>query len=115
MSRTTSRTLATASDNATLVRAGDVRFVGYNIINTSASPRHVKLYDKATSPNSTDTPFLTFTVPGNSELSSVEVAGSAGLRLNRGLGFRITANLPDNDNTAIGAGEVLCQLVWEVA
>ncbi len=114
MSRTTSRTLSTASDNATLVRSGDTRLIGYNIINTSASPRHVKLYDKATAPNSSDTPFLSLTVPGNSDLQDM-IGGDAGLRLNRGLGFRITAGLADNDNTAIGAGEVLCQLVWEVA
>ena len=113
MSRASNRLLAAAPVNATLVRAGVTRLIGYNIIIASASVRYVKLYDKATAPANTDTPFLTIMIPANSD--RVFDFDGAGLRCNLGLGFRIVAALVDNDNTAVAASDVLCQLLWEAA
>ncbi|MFN8831387.1 MAG: hypothetical protein ACK50Q_16105 [Labrys sp. (in: a-proteobacteria)] len=113
MSRTTSRITSAASDNPTLIRAGDTRLAGYNLVNTAANTRYVKLYDKATAPNNGDTPFLTIAIPAGSTVD--HMFGKAGLRLNNGLGLRIVAGLPDNDSTAVVSGDVLAQVIWERA
>ena len=113
MSRAVHRYVSTATVNATLFRAGGTRLVGYNIINTGAAARYIKLYNRSSAPSQTDTPLLTIQVPANTDVE--EMLGDAGLRFDAGLGYRIVAGVADADNTAIGAGEVLMQLIWENA
>lgn len=96
---------STASTNSNLVRgsAGNL----YNILatNTSASPRYLKIYNKATAPTvGTDTPILTITLPANS-FTPIHF-GAVGYRHSLGIGIGITANAADNDTTAILANEV---------
>lgn len=93
---------AAASDNATLVKAGNIflsRATGYN---AAAAARYLKLYDKATAPASTDVPRKTLYLPPTSAFS---------LDMNDffvlGLGYRITVGSADNDTAALTAGDIL--------
>lgn len=113
MARAVHRYTSAATVNATLFRAGATRLVGYNIINTGAAARYVKLYNRSSAPSNADTPILTIQVPAGADVE--ELLGDAGIRFEAGLGYRIVAGVADADNTAIGAGEVLMQLIWENA
>jgi hypothetical protein len=93
---------AAASDNATLIQAGNVqlrRITGYN---AAAAGRYLKLYDKATAPASTDTPRKTYYLPATSAFA---------LDLNDyfqfGLGYRLTTGSADNDTAALTSGDIL--------
>jgi hypothetical protein len=48
---------------------------GWYLANNAASPRYVKLYDKASAPSSSDVPKLTIPVPANSAANLMAVAG----------------------------------------
>ena len=76
-----------------------------SISNVSATPRYVKLYNKATAPTvGTDVPLFNIVVPANS--SQAMNFGQVGKRFAAGIGMAITANQATADATAIGAGEV---------
>jgi hypothetical protein len=97
-----------ATTNATLVKAGAARLYNVCAINTSASDRFIKFYNKATAPvPGTDTPLKVFKVPANGVmLWDMEIGSSFPL----GIGFAITALIADLDATAIGAGEIVLDL-----
>lgn len=113
MARAVHRLTSAATVNATLFRAGATRLVGYNIINTGAAARYVKLYNRSSAPSQADTPVLTISIPAGGQVDAM--LGDAGIRFEAGLGYRIVTGLADADNTAVGAGEVLLQLIWENA
>lgn len=55
-----------ASTNATVVKASAGQVYGWALGNTNASPRYLKLYNKASAPTvGTDTPTQTIIIPGN--------------------------------------------------
>lgn len=82
----------------------------YNVtaIQTSATPYYIKFYDLAVAPTcGTSTPVLTYPIPGNSTSSGSGFTiplGMAGARFINGLGFCITANAADSDNTNAATG-----------
>lgn len=95
--------LSTATNNATLVytAANGVRLNGGVATNTNATIYYLKFYNKATQPVcGTDTPVWTIPLPQN--VPAIIPDTSAIFPL--GLGFCITANIADNDNTSAAAG-----------
>jgi hypothetical protein len=69
----------------------------------------VKLYDKATVPLTTDTPILT--IPVLNGIPAVQSLAS-GLKLNNGLGIRATTGIPDADNTAPPANQLIVNVYY---
>lgn len=66
----------------------------------------LKVYDKATAPDETDTPKFTFPIPGNTRGSGSNVPlPNDGIRFERGLSIRMTTGLADNDTGATQANE----------
>lgn len=111
----TSRTLSAASTNATSVKGSAGQVYGWAITNTNASPRVVKLYNKATAPTvGTDTPLITLVIPGNASGAGMLAADfSTGIAFGTGIGLAITTGVADSDTGAVAANEVVVNLFYK--
>jgi hypothetical protein len=97
-----------ASTNSTLVAAGGRTIWDMSILNTTASQKFVKLYDKATAPVvGTDGVFENIGVAANSTLPILSVVGR---RFLLGIGFGITGAAPWADTTATAVGDVFLHI-----
>jgi len=95
--------------------SGDVHFVGRCAIssiyaaNLGTGEVFLKVYDKATAPDQTDTPV--FTIP-------IEAAGPtsiqfpAPVRMNSGIGVRATTGVADLDIGAPALNAVVCNIAY---
>jgi hypothetical protein len=106
--------LSAASTNATVVKSSPASvglITAFHIGGGSGGNdnRFVKIYNKATTPTSSDTPILTLVVHRN---ETVVIAPSIHLFLSEGLSYRMTANYADADNTAIAAGELAINVAY---
>jgi hypothetical protein len=81
---------------------------GYSIINAAAAVRYVKLYDKATAPDETDTPKLTIKLEASvaREFEYVDP-----IQFANGIGIRASNALADSDTTAPTANDVNVQAI----
>lgn len=98
-----------ATNNATLVSANPGAIYSVNGYNASAGVIYLKFYDKATAPTvGTDTPVLTYALPPTATFSFETPFGFA-----TGIGYGLVTGAADNNNTAVGAGDVLgLTIVW---
>lgn len=104
-------TISAASTNATVVKGTPGQMYAVQMFNTSASPRFVKLYNKATAPTvGTDTPIKTLTVPGNTAGAGLVLNWNDGIEFTAGIGFAITAGVAHSDTSAVGADEVVVNI-----
>lgn len=102
--------LSAANTNAANVKAQAGRVFVINAINTVASIRYLKLYNKATAPApASDTPLKTYQIPASGTLS---VSIPNGIGFSNGIGIAVVAGIADNDATAIGAGDILLDLSY---
>ncbi len=103
-----SHTVSAASTNATSVKAGAGQVYDVQAFNTSASPRYLKLYNKASAPTvGTDTPVKTLLIPGNTAGAGVVKEWAKGLEFTTGIAFAVTTGMANTDTGAVGAGEVV--------
>jgi hypothetical protein len=94
-----------ATTNATSVKATAGTVWSIVATNTAASPRYLKLYNKASAPTvGTDVPVLTIPLPAGQAVTVH--GGSNGIRFGTGVALAITAGAADADTTAIAANEV---------
>lgn len=104
------RVVAANSDNAALILTGVRKVWGWELANTNASARYVKLYDKATAPTvGTDVPKMTLTVPGAGFRAAEKCIG---IPFDLGLGIGIVTGAADNSTTAVAAGEVIAHIFY---
>lgn len=81
--------------------------------NLSGNDHFVKLYNKATAPNSGDTPVMTIPVEGPANGNSVIIAIDNGVLFNLGIGIRCTAGLADANNTSPGANNSVVNIGYQ--
>lgn len=103
--------ISAATVNATTVKAAPGPLIGWLIVNTSASSRFIRFYDKASAPITTDVPVLRIPLPPG-DGTNVSFALNT-LWFPHGISFNITGAQPDNDATAIVAGDVTLNLFYE--
>lgn len=96
--------LTANSTNFTNVKTAPILCYGLDVSNTSASAIFVKLYDKASTPGTGDTPKRTIQVPAN---GTVIRAYPEGMQFKIGFGWAATGAVADNDNTNIAANCVV--------
>lgn len=102
---TTSAVNSAATTNATSVKASAGNLYAIAASNASASPRFLKLYNKASAPTvGTDVPVLVIPIAANSIV--MFEFGRLGQRFSLGIALAITGAIGDTDTTAIGAAEV---------
>jgi hypothetical protein len=110
-----SRTLSAASTNGTSVKASAGQVYSVYCHNTNASPRFLKLYNKASAPTvGTDTPVLTLPIPGNAAGAGFVLdTGGMGIAFGTGIALAITTGVADADTGAVAANEVVVNLLYK--
>lgn len=94
-----------ATTNATSVKTSAGTLFALIASNTAASPRFIKLYNKASAPTvGTDVPVLTIPIAA-SATAQIDL-GTLGYRFATGIALAITGLAADSDTTAIAANEV---------
>lgn len=106
---TTFRRISTADVNAAVVKGSAGRLYGWALSNNNANPIYVKLYNKASAPDETDVPLITFMIPGG---GSANFSTDIGIAFATGIGLRITTGAADADTGAVGAAEVIINLLY---
>jgi hypothetical protein len=98
------------STNAALIKGSAGLIHCIRLQNLSASIRYFKFFDKASTPVvGTDTPIDYIVLAANSTLF---LDYSTPIPFSSGIGFCITGALTALDNTAIGAAEVMGQILY---
>lgn len=93
-----------------VVKASAGNLYAVHAINTNASARYLKIYNKATAASESDTPVFTFSLPqGGSNI----FLGTAGVSFATGIGVRATTGIADNDTGAPGSNEVVVNLSYK--
>lgn len=98
-------------DSQTACPTTGARLMGYEVFNTGVTQLFLKFYNKK-SPTSADTPFRRIGVPGGTAgAGATRFIG--GITCENGIGIRMTANLADNDTTAVSAGALVCNIDFQ--
>lgn len=108
------RLISANSDNPTIVFQGACNLMAIMFYSVVAGAKFIKIYDQDTTPSILDTPIFTYRMAGATTSSSASGIPSNGIFLEDGLSFRLTANVEDNDNTAVSANDVWIWLVYQV-
>lgn len=111
---TPGKIISAATTNLTQVKVGSGYIGSLCLFNLNATQnRYLKVYDSASPTVGTTVPVQTYPIPANTggSGSNIPLCG-LGLAFANGIAFAITANLADNDATAIAAGEVVVNYGW---
>jgi len=101
----TAKVLAAATTNATSVKATAGRVLGWQLTNTTAAVKVVRLYNLATAPTvGTSVPVYNIVIPANGHVSESFPVGIAHAT---GIAYAITNAIADLDATAVAANDVL--------
>jgi hypothetical protein len=92
-----------------VLKATTGRVYGWHIINSAASARYVKFYDKATAPTEADTPVLSIKLAAS---GVDESSSTVGIAFQNGIAARATTALADNDTGAPTANDVLVNVLY---
>lgn len=106
-----------------LISAGSTNFTNikntggqvYNIVatNTNASARYLKLYNKSSTPSSSDTPAITLCIPGNTSGAGINIKVEQGIAFASGIGIGLTTDSAANSTSAVAAGEIIVLLTYQ--
>jgi hypothetical protein len=103
------RRINDASENAINVKATAGQVYGWYLFNATTVTRYFKLYDKASTPSSSDTPLMTIPIPAG---AAANVFMTHGIAHTNGIGFRIVTGMADSDATAPSANQVVINLLY---
>jgi hypothetical protein len=105
--------ISLATTNANVVKAAPGNLYSIVAIGLTSTVRYLKLYNKASAPTvGTDVPVMTIPVPANTQGAGVAIPFSMGVNFPLGISLAITAGSADNNNVAIGAGDVIINLTY---
>lgn len=101
-----------ATTNATSVKASAGRVHMLNVSNLTAAAKFLKLYNLAVAPTvGTSVPFMVIPIQANTTLPVVH--SDIGVYFSTGIAYAITGAVADSDTTAIGANEVLVNMIYQ--
>lgn len=102
---TVAKILASATTNATSAKASAGRVFGWQLTNTTAAAKYVRLYNLAVAPTvGTSTPVYNIVLPAN---ATVNASFPMGIGHSTGIAYAITNAIADLDATAVAANDVL--------
>jgi len=101
--------VAAASTNATIVKAGAGRLLGWDLINTTAAIVYLKLHNIATTPTPGSGVVQSIGIPANGKATLV---GDIGLAFTTGIGYSIVTGAADTDATAVAINAVVGDLFY---
>jgi hypothetical protein len=107
--------ISAASTNATSLKgsAGTIGMI--TVSNINASPRYLKLYNKASAPTvGTDTPVLVFLIPGNAAGAGSNIPiPDVGIAFTLGIAYALTTGVADSDTGAVAANEIVVNIAYQ--
>lgn len=86
---------------------------GVECFNVGAAAVYVRLYDKSSTPATTDTPLWRGVIPGNTAGAGFVKSWPQGLACANGIGVRVTGAIADNDATALAANQVIINMDYK--
>lgn len=102
-----------AAQDSIVVKASPGQIYSIAGMNAVATARYLKLYNKATSPTSADTPVHVLMLPANGTTGAgFTFALPVGLKFTAGISFRLTTGIADNDAGACSASDCVINLGW---
>ena len=100
---------AGANQDSTVIKASAGVLYGIVATNSNAAARYLKVYNKASSPTSGDTPVFTFYLPA---LGGISVPMPVGADFSAGIALRLTTGVADNDANAVAANEIIVSSLY---
>lgn len=104
--------IAGGSTMATVAEAGPCEWRGWTPGNLTDDFIYLKLYDKATTPTSGDTPAIVMPIPPTMAGNVFDVGG---VEFVNGLAFRVTTGIANNNDVAVAASMASVSLAWWTA
>lgn len=106
--------LSAASTNATNIKASAGTLWITSVTNTNASPRYLKIFNKASAPTmGTDTPIQNILIPGNATgAGNNPHFPPMGIALGTGISFALTTGAALLDTGAVAASEISVNLAY---
>lgn len=106
---TISHKVAAASTNASNIKAAAGRLISYNLSNTTAIWKYVKLHNSASAPTAGAGVVMTIGIPPNGNASRT-IEGGAGF--SAGIGITMVTGAADADATAVAANDIVGDLIY---
>lgn len=106
---TPGKIVSSSGTNATSIKTSAGKLGYITASNINASPRYVKLYNKASAPTvGTDIPVHTFLIPGDTAGAVTNIPlPPQGINFSTGIALAITTGAADSDTGGVSAGEVI--------
>ena len=106
--------VSAASTNATSLKASAGQVFMITASNVNAAACYLKFYNKASAPTvGTDTPILTFIIPGNTAGAGTNIPVPAcGIAFDTGIAFATTVEATDAGTTGVAADEVVINIAY---
>lgn len=101
--------VSAATTNATIVKAGAGRLIGWTVSNTNAAWRYVKIHNTATTPAAGTGIIQTVGIPPNQTIS-FKLEG--GMSFTTGIGVTTVTGAADADATAVGANDLIIDIFF---
>lgn len=101
--------VSAATTNATVVKAGAGRVLGWSLANTNAAWRYVKLHNQNTTPTAGAGVVRTIAIPPNG-VSNFTLEG--GIAFATGIALTTVTGAADADATAVGANDIIGDLFF---
>lgn len=98
--------ISAASNNATSIKASAGQIYGWEIYNTNAAVRYVKLYNKASAPAPASDNALLKMVIGVPPSGRAFYYSDNGIACSSGIGLAAVTGISDTDNTSVGASDL---------
>jgi len=104
--------ISAATTNLNVVRDNGGNLGSIIAIGLTSDVRFLKIYNKASEPIlSTDVPKLIIPIPANTQGAGVAISFKDSIAFNLGISIAITSGFANNDTGAIGAGDVIVNLI----
>lgn len=106
---TPGKLISASGTNGTSIKASAGTLGYITASNINASPRYLKVYNKASTPTvGTDVPVHTFLIPGNTAGAGTNIPlPPQGIALGTGIAIAITGGVADNDSTSVAANDIV--------
>lgn len=101
--------VSAATTNATVVKAGAGRVLGWHLANTNAAWRYVKLHNQTTTPTAGTGVVRTIAIPPN---GVADFALEGGIAFTTGIALTTVTGAADADSTAVGLNDIVGDLFF---
>lgn len=104
---------ASANQDSQVVKASAGQVYAISAFSVIATLLYLKVYDKASSPTSGDTPVFRFPIPASTTGAGFTLALPRGAQFSNGISFRITTGIADSNTGPATANDCIVNLIFK--